>query len=898
MPYYSSQGNSHREPHASAIDPATGQPLAPNATGPLPSCYNRQPHACPVEPATGQPTASSAQAPLENREPHAPWQPSQGYQPPAPPQATSQATPPWAPQPAANVQPKTRTPAGVQHVMVAGGTGQQERMEKESDKAAAKAAASANKELPIHLTAWLHIFKQPLSFRWTYVHYYKKPGWVYEDPYIYRHRDYAGRVVKKPKSDRYLHHQDGRLRNLIVQCTDEIFEAPHNATWQRTYIRTVSPLKSRIATWVVDFTYDPDGWGDWGIMVLRAVPATLAMSFLFMSFTSGRTENQGYYAPVPYAFHGDAKVWGNPIENVHNQGLRPTLATNNHVYRLLKPRHLCFLVNPYDSEMYGMRVRAVSEWEQEAAARGKANLDYLFVAWSTRQFNIQSPGDMAALLHLAERACRDAKLPAFWISSHCMADPNELEADVYRISDVLRGAQKMVIVVGPPSAAGDPTVPPTADTDELLRQWGNRLWTFPEILLSPGNSVAVYNRASDPSAPLVITKNQFAGRVWADHDATVSGQLLDHYAGTLEMSRLELSVTLLKCLFSRHTQTWLPGDQSYALMGLLHLRPKIDATDSAFQAFARISLSNDSDQLLERAISLLPANGPAQPWHDFADAYGSQLWDIAPSCQVAGICGDDTVIIDGAHGASIRWKSFYHVASSTNESWKRLGARLLVEYQFLLFVAAVTTFGVGVWPLGLLFLAVWIYAWLMTPNLVRICLGGKLVDVQAALFGFEGYINAPTVERAIFGGNFSRLGWSVNGSPLSRSYVNEFGERVAVDPTRDVAVRERVERAKRAAAPGETRIFTLVDTYNMQMTLFEAERPPVCVFLCGAEGGMQRAVACSYDFTTQTFHRETVLRMPTSSLNRMDRTPRFRFGMRRPPERFTARPRGGDAAAV
>ncbi|KAL1844356.1 hypothetical protein VTJ49DRAFT_35 [Mycothermus thermophilus] len=854
MSYYNPQNNYYRDPHATALDPVTGQPIPPGTTAPFPV---------------------------------------------SPPKVKANT---WTKilkcicYAMAEIQEAPKPMREVQHVTVVGGNGQQNAEDSN------QSAATANKESPIHLTAWIHIFKAPLSFRWTFVHYYKQPGWVYEDQTIYRHRDFAGRVARKPKSDRYLHHQDGHLRNLIVQCTDDIFEAPHNATWQRTYIRKVSPLKSRIATWVVDFTHDPDGWDDWGIMVLRALPAAFAMTFMFLSFTTGRIENQGYYAPVPYAFHGDAKVWGNLLENVNNQGLRPALATNNHVYRLLKPRHLCFLVNPYDDEMHGMRVRAISEWEHEAAARGKPNLDYLFVAWSTRQFNIKSPEDMAALMRLAERACRDAKLPAFWISSRCMVDPNELESDVYRISDILRGAQKMVIVVGPPSQPSHttpPTAPSTTDTDELLKHWGSRLWTFPEILLSPGNSVAVYNRASDTSpSPLVITKNQFAARVWADTDATISGQLLDHYAGTLELSRLELAVTLLKCLFARHTQTWLPGDHSYALMGLLHLRPKIDATDSAFQAFARISLSNDSDQLLERAISILPANGATQPWHDFTDAYGSQLWDISPSCQVAGICANDTVIIDGARGASIRWKSFYHVASSTRLSWKRFFALLLLEYQFIFLIIATTTFALGVYPVGILFLLVWIYVWLMTPNLVRLCLGGKLVDVQAALFGFEGYLNAPTVERAIFGGNFNRLGWSVNGSPLSRSYINEHGERVAVDPTRDVAVREKVERAKRVTGPGQTRIFTLVDTYNMQMTLFEAERPPVCVFLCGAEGGMQRAVACSYDFTTGTFHRETVLRMPTTSLNRMDRASRFRLGMRRPEELFRARLKGDTAAVV
>ena len=35
--------------------------------------------------------------------------------------------------------------------------------------------------------------------------------------------------------------------------------------------------------------------------------------------------------------------------------------------------------------------------------------------------------------------------------------------------------------------------------------------------------------------------------------------------------------------------------------------------------------------------------------------------------------------------------------------------------------------------------------------------------------------------------------------------------------------------------------------------------------LCGSEGGMQRAVMCSYDWTTSTLYRETVLRMGDQS---------------------------------
>ncbi|TKA39317.1 hypothetical protein B0A49_13289, partial [Cryomyces minteri] len=84
----------------------------------------------------------------------------------------------------------------------------------------------------------------------------------------------------------------------------------------------------------------------------------------------------------------------------------------------------------------------------------------------------------------------------------------------------------------------------------------------------------------------------------------------------------------------------------------------------------------------------------------------------------------------------------------------------------------------------------------------------------------------------------------------------------------------------RATPP--TAIFTLVDTNTMEVTLFRAVRPPVAFLLCGHEGGMQRAVGVSYDWTTGTCYRETVLRMETPVLEKMDRVSRLRLGLKRP----------------
>ncbi len=163
----------------------------------------------------------------------------------------------------------------------------------------------------------------------------------------------------------------------------------------------------------------------------------------------------------------------------------------------------------------------------------------------------------------------------------------------------------------------------------------------------------------------------------------------------------------------------------------------------------------------------------------------------------------------------------------------------------------------------------------------RVVYTGKLWGTQAWFQGFEGYMDLATIESHIFGAYMGRLKWSPAGSPLCRHETNEFGECVGLDPTTRSDVRDMVERAKLGGF-GELKIFTLVDTYMLTVTMFAAVRPPVAVLLCGHEGGMQRAVMCSYDWASQTLYRETVLRMETPVLEKMFRVNRFRFGLQRP----------------
>ena len=114
-------------------------------------------------------------------------------------------------------------------------------------------------------------------------------------------------------------------------------------------------------------------------------------------------------------------------------------------------------------------------------------------------------------------------------------------------------------------------------------------------------------------------------------------------------------------------------------MGLLRRRPKINSTDTGFQALARLSLANDNDLLLERLMCVMPRS-PEQPWFSLKDAYGVKLWDIIPTCQISGICEDDTVLLDGAFGATIHWDRFRKVANARRAwSWKRLACQIALH---------------------------------------------------------------------------------------------------------------------------------------------------------------------------------------------------------------------------
>ncbi|KAK7999484.1 hypothetical protein PG990_012084 [Apiospora arundinis] len=584
------------------------------------------------------------------------------------------------------------------------------------------------------------------------------------------------------------------------------------------------------------------------------------------------------------------------------------------------PRWLCFLQYNRARDVVGYETRLVAEWVRERRDNGdNDDTDFVFLSYTRKQFCVATPQELEswnvdsttreALFQIAPRdretliqygieAARSAGKPAFWLDYECIRDADGLSkatsqsTDVYRICDIVRAAHSMVILVGPSlQSKYSPATRETYSPDAVVRwlqEWGTRLWTLPEILLvSSEKRVKIY-AIDGPSPPLEWSKRHFASRsVWSD--AKLVRQLLDHYESSIHLKPLELISIALDCFSRRHTEQFNQGDIVYALMGLLRRRPAVNKSDTSFIAFARLSLANDTEALLERLICLQPLR-PGLPWHDQSDFWNAKLWDVEPRCQVAGIVDDETVVIDGARGATIQWNSMEQIYFFKRPTvWRSIGKVLLRGAPlYFIFGLVMTIAGalvnsggalLGVLIPGTIILVPSSIIALASPALILNIYSGKFWSTQALFVGVEGVPSTlGYVEKRLFGSDAGRLKWSTAGSQLSRHQLSPGGECVGLSPPlpEDPQHSEREnDEAPRMAT------FTLIDTYSMTALAFQAARPPTAVIICGQEGGMQRAALCSYDWKRNTFAREHVVRLKTTVLDRMLRMDRFRFSLKR-----------------
>jgi hypothetical protein len=103
-------------------------------------------------------------------------------------------------------------------------------------------------------------------------HAVQNPGCPAFSDEKFRHQDSLERIFEGPSDDRFLDPIDGAVKELVVQCVDRIYKGPRNSTYKRTFIRNVSPVTLRIASWPMSHLQNkPKGKShDWRAKLLIA----------------------------------------------------------------------------------------------------------------------------------------------------------------------------------------------------------------------------------------------------------------------------------------------------------------------------------------------------------------------------------------------------------------------------------------------------------------------------------------------------------------------------------------------------------------------------------------------------------------------------------------------------
>ncbi|KAI4183475.1 MAG: hypothetical protein LQ346_006318 [Caloplaca aetnensis] len=374
-------------------------------------------------------------------------------------------------------------------------------------------------------------------------------------------------------------------------------------------------------------------------------------------------------------------------------------------------------------------------------------------------------------------------------------------------------------------------------------------------------------------------------RYWKDKSEESPARILaEHYTGTTTLSRLELLSTAITALSNRYTSKDHTGaDTAYAFMGLLHYRVDPDPTDDIFQVVARLSLLNDNDRLIERMVAMFPSpiTDSRNVFKVLAeqDQYKTHLWDVEPRCTVVGL-GDEpsTVILDECRAVPIRWKRFPRMTykrhmgmkKSIAELFVRSGAWWMITGYSLAFTYApffianpggeekLYKYLVGV--IGI-FVGVGLLLSCLAPHAVLRLFGGQVLESTPHLVGLEGTMPIKQLEKIIFGDSRGRLTYEPSSTPFSfdnRDPIFRKGE----EP--DWVSKSQPELANPPLLE-KHHIFTLVDTGNLTVSIFQAKRPPTVALICGTEGGMLRAVLCSWRFANDCLYKETVIRVQTST---------------------------------
>ena len=697
----------------------------------------------------------------------------------------------------------------------------------------------------------------------------------------YEYLNKLGQVSRKYQDvDTYLSTTNNVPRRLIVQATPHVCKSKEHGTsdWRRRQIEGSVPTALKMAEWALSPADKDIETGKRPMLGrLQSLFRTMIVAFplqvlLALPGVSAPWEDDNIddnYLDYPGYHWKWAKHAVNPLDQRPSNGKvlkKPDQFSSK--IRLLRPRQLladrdgAWILEPHPTP----------------------DMRYIFISYANIHFHTDTSEEgRQEIKRMAAYAAGKAGCSACWLDFECRAPQQGelLTSDVNRMCDVIRGAERVVVML--PDQQNKPN-PKTMD--ELLEEWGNRMWTLPEGLLAPGDVHFCQSRGTAEPQITALHKTELSDRAWKDTDVEdpPTRILAECYQGNLDLSRLELFSTALTALGDREPgNLFTDADIAYALMGLLHFRIEPDETDSIFQAIARLSLANDNDRLIERMVCMYPKDTSSFrnlfKTLSHKDQYETRLWDITPLCQVVGV-GDepDTVLLNGCKAIPIRWKQFPKMHYKRHQGFKKFVAEMFVRsgawwivagvslaWTYAPFLLAGAQDGAGNYSNLLTryllilfgaFLAVGFVLSFFGPRSVRRLFGGAVMQTTPHLIGFEGVMPIHKLEKIIFGNTQGRLSYEASSTPFCRNNRDPVF-RQGVEPS---WVKNAPDDPEPPLAPGQ-RLFTLVDTGSLTVSLFAAQRPPTVALICGSEGGMLRAVLCSWRFSTDCLFREAVMRM-------------------------------------
>ncbi|KAJ5516213.1 hypothetical protein N7527_007773 [Penicillium freii] len=555
---------------------------------------------------------------------------------------------------------------------------------------------------------------------------------------------------------------------------------------------------------------------------------------------------------------------------------------------------------------------------------------YIFLSFSRANYrDITDDEELRKMLYsVAERMLqhenrdRDPQdqLEAFWVDVDCVsknkiAPVGEVESectrDINTICDAVRGAKRVYVAL-PTESAKD------------KRIWGERIWTFPEVLLGANRIRYCFTHSTSMSlfVPHALTLNDMKISFWqppkpdsTKDEEDAIGHLINHYTNSVQLSELQLFTFAVQAMAKQTTgrvdiKGYTTSDMAYAAMGLLSYRLNPNDSDTAFQAIARLSIVNDSNQLLERLLCLWPSpkNPTVETLPTLApagsetilrniadqDQYGTHLWDIKPLCDVVGVgegSYEPTVIVDRCRGIPIRWKRFPRLNYAKNLTGMSTSISQKIMYFAIIYAAtgfslfssaiALLVSTIHFQPqletptidlmkiiryiivpnylvtVGLYFGVAWVVSW-FSPWAVR-----KLCNDRGCashLVGFEGTMSLHDLEKTIYGNFNDRLSYTASSTVFSKD-IRRSDFRMSNEPEDKNYWKNKFQDL---GLPKTHRIFTIVDTGDMTVSVISAERPPVVALVSGREGGMLRVLLCSWRFENNCLYREGVVRMRSS----------------------------------